>query len=205
MPVAGSAAVLPQFAPPQAPGNWMWKRLSLDGVNSPSLAASRTACFSARLLLGRHERVDVVRRERLPRERLRLGRERLRRRRHLAGDLALRDRALFDRPQRLAGQRARRRRGTRSCPPARRCRRVAPVVSDGEELGRGGEVVVPEVVVHGLEVPLALAGARVEGDERVAEQVVADAIGAVEIVGGGAERHEDEPVLARRSSSRPSC
>jgi len=45
MPVAGSAAVLPQLAPPQAPGNWMWNRLSLEGVNSPALAAPASVRF----------------------------------------------------------------------------------------------------------------------------------------------------------------
>ena len=46
MPVCGSPAVLPQFAPPHAPGNWMCGRRWLDGVNTPSFAASRTSCFS---------------------------------------------------------------------------------------------------------------------------------------------------------------
>ena len=139
-------------------------RLSLDGVKSPSLAASRTACFSAACSSARHERVDVVRLERLPGEGGRFGRERLRRRRHFAGNLALRDRALFDRPQRLAGQ-ALEHVEESGLARLRDDVDASPLVSDGEELRRGGEVVVPEIVVHSLEVPLPRAGAGVEGDE----------------------------------------
>src|SRR5690606_4264016 len=45
----------------------------------------------------------------------------------------------------------------------------------------GTEVAVPQVVVHRLVVPQALAAARVKGDDAVAEQVGAAAPGAVEV------------------------
>src|SRR5205809_5164364 len=46
-----------------------------------------------------------------------------------------------------------------------------------------------------LEMPDALACLRLEHDERVGEQVVAHAVGAVIVVGRRAGRHEDEAAL----------
>ena len=84
---------------------------------------------------------------------------------------------------------------SRSCRP-RDDFAVAAVVADGGELRRRARVDVPEVVVHDLEVPQALAGARIERDDRRAEQVGADAIGAVEVVGGRAERNVGDAARA---------
>ena len=60
---------------------------------------------------------------------------------------------------------------------------------------RGGGIVVPQIVMHELLVPLQLPGERIERDERVAVEVVAVAVGAVEIGGRAAERHVHEPAL----------
>src|SRR5690606_12232002 len=68
-------------------------------------------------------------------------------------------------------------------------------VRNGQELRRGREVVVPEIVMHGLEVPEPLARAHVERDETVAEQIRADAIRAVIVVGRRAERDIDDAAL----------
>ena len=57
------------------------------------------------------------------------------------------------------------------------------VVADGRQLRRGRVVVVPQVVMHHLEMPQPLAGARVEREQRSAEQVRAEPIGAVVVVG----------------------
>ena len=138
------------------------------------------------------------RRERLTRERRRLGREGLRGRRDFAGHLALRHGPLLDRPQRLAGQ-ALEHVEESGLAGLRHDVDGAPVVADGQQLGRGREVVVPEIVVDGLEVPEPLARSRVEREQAVAEQVVAGAIAAVEIVRGRAGRHEDDGRAWRRA------
>ena len=99
----------------------------------------------------------------------------------------LRHRPLLDRPDRLA------RHAVEHVEPAGLARHdddvaVAPVLADGRQLRRRAGIQVPEIVVHELEVPQPLAGARVERDDRRAEQVGADPVGAVEVVGGRAER-----------------
>ena len=50
--------------------------------------------------------------------------------------------------------------------------------------GRGAEVAVPEVVMHGLEMPDTLSGIRIQGQQGVAEEVGTLAAGAVEVRGG---------------------
>ncbi len=192
MPVVGSAALPPQFDPPSSPGTLIWSRVSVCGVNRPSLRAfvtiSRRRCCSASSRCG----LMSSGRERQPRERRRLGREGLRRPGFLARNVALRHRPLFDRPQRLAGHAIEHVEQSE----LRRLRddvaRLA-VVPHGEQLRRGGQVVVPDVVVHGLEVPEALAGARVEREQRVAEEVGALAIAAEHVVGRRAEREVGDP------------
>ena len=61
---------------------------------------------------------------------------------------------------------------------------VLPSLAHRDQLRRGGRVVVPEIVVHHLEVPQPLAGARIQRQQAVAEEIRADAIGAVVVVGG---------------------
>ena len=56
-----------------------------------------------------------------------------------------------------------------------------PFDVDVGEQRRGRHVVVPDRVMHDLEVPLALAGLQIDADEAVAEQVVAGTMAAVEI------------------------
>ena len=72
---------------------------------------------------------------------------------------------------------------------------VASVVTHGQELGRIREVVVPQIVVDGLEVPQALACLRVERHQAVREQIVALAVPAVEVESRGTERNEHDAVL----------
>ena len=72
---------------------------------------------------------------------------------------------------------------------------VAAVVPDRRQLRRRVVVEVPEVVVRRLEVPQALAGARVERDQAIGEQVGADAVGAVVVVGGRAGREVGDAAL----------
>ena len=54
-------------------------------------------------------------------------------------------------------------------------------------------------------MPDALAGVRVERNQRVREQVVAEAIGAVEVGRRRTGRHVDDAASARRPPSRASC
>jgi hypothetical protein len=49
----------------------------------------------------------------------------------------------------------------------------AAVLREGDEGGRGREVAVPDVVLHRLEVPHALAGRRVQAEDAVRVEVVA--------------------------------
>ena len=62
---------------------------------------------------------------------------------------------------------------------------------NGEEFGSGGVVVIPDVVMHHLEMPKPFAGACVEGKKAIAEQISARPIGAIEIVFGAGSRNED--------------
>ena len=74
------------------------------------------------------------------------------------------------------------------------CDRVDVLVAgaDGDERGGRGAIAVPDVVVNALEVPETFAGVGVEGKERVGEAIVAEAIGAVEVIDGGACRDVDD-------------
>ena len=55
------------------------------------------------------------------------------------------------------------------------------IAVEAEERRWRGKVAIPDVVVHALEMPDALACVRVEGKQRVGVEVVADAVAAVEV------------------------
>jgi hypothetical protein len=55
------------------------------------------------------------------------------------------------------------------------------VMINGQQFRRLRDIQIPQVVVNGLEMPDALASARVESQQAVAEQVVSMAIAAVEV------------------------
>src|SRR5688572_21053742 len=131
-----------------------------------------------------------------------LRREGLRRRRPLTGHVGLRNRPLDDRPDRLPGLPIE----DVEEPLLRRLRddlsRLA-VLTDRQQLGRLRNVPVPEIVVNELLMPDSLAGARIDRDERVGEQVVALAIAAVEVVARAAESDERDAVLLVNSELAP--
>ena len=81
---------------------------------------------------------------------------------------------------------------------------IGPAVHDDvHEERRGRRVVVPDVVVHELEVPAALARLHVERDDARAEEVVAGVEAAV-VVDRGAVRDEvDESEFGVRRERRP--
>ncbi len=69
------------------------------------------------------------------------------------------------------------------------------VVFHREEIGGGGEVAVPDIVVDELEVPDAFAGFGVEGQEAVGEEVGTHAVAAPEVEGCGTCGDEDHAAL----------
>ena len=182
MPFDGSAAVQPQFAPPCAPGIDTVS-FSAGGVNRPSLRAFAIRVFHV-------SRSSGVRMYGLMSSAVSrcgangggavgngwVG--------HAAspGISLGRNAALFDGPHRLARhaiedvQEA----GFSGLGHDVDRSSVAP---DGRELRGGDVVVVPQIVVHHLEVPQPLPRARVQCQQRRAEQIGAMTIGAVEVVG----------------------
>ena len=80
---------------------------------------------------------------------------------------------------------------------------ASALVADGDEVRRGGQVAVPEVVVDHLVVPDAVAGAGVEGDEGICVEVVSDAVAAPEVEGGGTGGAEDEAALLVEGEAGP--
>src|SRR6266702_6070191 len=58
---------------------------------------------------------------------------------------------------------------------------ASSVARDVDEIGRGGEIAIPQVVMHRLEVPAPLSGRGIEREQRVREQIGAEAAAAVEV------------------------
>lgn len=69
------------------------------------------------------------------------------------------------------------------------------VLMQCEELRGGGIVVIPDVVMHHLKMPEALAGAGVESEEAVGEEIGSSAVDAVEIVFRAGSGRIDDPTL----------
>ena len=78
------------------------------------------------------------------------------------------------------------------------------VAADGEQVRRRGQVAVPEVVMHELIVPEALAGGGVEREQAVGEEVLADAVAAPEIEGAPSPWARRRCRVFRRAPCRPS-
>ena len=154
------------------------------GVKSPSFRALMMRARNSSRSRGPQiaERIQIVDREFLAAERRRIGRKWLRRPRLLARDVGLRGHGPFlDRPDRLAGDAIEDVQKPRLA-GHRHDIDVAPVVPDRRELWRRRVVVVPEIVMHVLEMPQPLARSRVEREQAVGKEIRANPIGAVEIV-----------------------
>ena len=146
----------------------------------------------------RREVGGILERDTLRRERRQHRLHRLRRPRYFARHVALRDRALLDRPHRQPRDAI-----------ESECEALLRELDHGvdgfaavhkvHENGRTRRVVVPEPVVHELVVPAAPARARIETNERVAEQSGARPIAAVEVVAGRADRQVQQasPLVER--------
>ena len=64
-----------------------------------------------------------------------------------------------------------------------------------QQLRRGGIVVIPQIVMHDLEVPNPLSRSRVERQQTVAKEIIALPIAAIQIVRGRAGRQKYDAVL----------
>src|SRR5262249_50431239 len=144
------------------------------------------------------KRAEIVGGESLPGERRRFGWKRLRRPGLFAWHVASRNGALFDRPNRFAGLPIEDPHESLFADLGYHVD-VAALVANGQQLGRGGGVVVPDIMVDHLKMPQAFAGAGIESQQAVGEQVRAFAIRAVEIVlGARGGRVEDTARLVDR-------
>ena len=148
---------------------------------------------------------EILLRERLSRERRRCGREGLCRPRLFTRHVGLRHRPFLNRPQRLARYTIEH--VEKPCLARLRDNVDRPARIAGmtycQELGACRVVVVPDVVVHHLEMPQTFAGARVEREQTVAEEVCAGAIGAIEVVLGTAGRDIDDAACFVDRELRP--
>src|SRR5690348_9351893 len=68
---------------------------------------------------------------------------------------------------------------------------------------RGREIPVPDIVMHTLEMPYALAGLGIEGKQAVSEQVITHAVSAIEIEGSRAGRDVNDSTVPVESHSGP--
>ena len=129
--------------------------------SAESRAAASPPIAQVVAFFGREEdRREFVRGERLSRERRKDGGKGLRGPGVFAGNVARRDGTFFDRPDGFAGDAIK----DEHKAVLRRLRNGVDgfaVAADGDELRRGGGIVVPEIVMNELEMPEALAGAGV--------------------------------------------
>src|SRR4051812_1295741 len=75
--------------------------------------------------------------------------------------------------------------------------------SEREEIRRCGKIAIPHVVVHGLEMPDTFSRFRIESEKRIREEIVANAIAAVEIGRRGSSRDVDDTTIGIDAHSRP--
>ena len=125
----------------------------------------------------------------------RLGRERLCRIQHLARHVGRRvHRTLFNRPYRLAGNSVEHV-GEALLGYLGHRVDLAAVHRDRHQVRCCRQVVVAHAVMHHLEVPLALARARVEGHQRLGEEVRPDPASSPIVAARRARRHVKEASL----------
>ena len=120
----------------------------------------------------------------------------------LAGHRAPRHRPLLDREQRRAGLAVQHEEVAHLGRDDDRRHRLA-VARDRHQRGLGRHVVVPEIVVHDLEVPDDLAGGAAQRDHGVRVAVRADALAAVVVRARAAGRQEHEAALDVHGHHRP--
>jgi len=119
--------------------------------------------------------------ELLPRERGRNDGNRLREIGYFTFEIGCEEFPIFNREEWLATRPIKEENVPRLCRLRHSINPVA-VAHDRDEARRCGEIAIPNVMSHGLEVPHAFASLCVQCDKRIGEQVIAKAIRAVEIV-----------------------
>ncbi len=77
------------------------------------------------------------------------------------------------------------------------------VARHGDEARCGREIQIPDIVFDPLKMPDALTGSRIQRQHAVGEQIVADAVRAIEIERRGAGGCEDHPELGIDAEPRP--
>ena len=155
------------------------------------------------LLVQLRRKVDqVVHRRAVLGVRRRFGRHRLRRRIPLARHLAFLHGLFFHRPHGLSRESVERVEDSLLRRHGDGLDRLAVDLDVGEDR-RGGNVEVPDRMMHDLVVPLLGAGAQVETHEALAVQVVARTMPAVVVAGGRLDRQVDEPQLFVDRHLRP--
>src|SRR5258708_6273300 len=120
----------------------------------------------------------------------RRNRKRLRRRRYLAGNIGLRNTPFFHAKNRLAVFAIQNKEIASLRSHANRGNSLA-VAIHVEQDGRRRHIVVPEIVMHSLEMPHALAYIGAKSHYRDCKQVVAQALAPVEIGTGASGAHKN--------------
>src|SRR6185437_3111905 len=107
-----------------------------------------------------------------------------------AGNVAFWNRALFDAEDGLAGVAIEDEHQAGFADGYERGNFLA-VFIDFDKSRSGRQIVVPEVVVDGLEIPLQLSGVGVDGDDGIAEEIIAGTIATIVIGRRAAHGHEE--------------
>ncbi len=182
-----------------------------EGIHDRALRARRRVeafgaragdLFAAGLAVPVGEAPGVVRRQRLRHQRRRRDGERLRRRQELARRRALRHGALLHFEDRLARVAVEHEdeAGLRHLHHGIK-RLAAPRQRDEARLC--GKIVIPDIVMHGLEMPAHRSRRRVERDDGIRVAAVAGALAAEEIGAGRGGRQEEKPARPVRRHRRP--
>ena len=77
------------------------------------------------------------------------------------------------------------------------------VARNREERGRGWKISIPDIVVHSLKMPDALTSIRIECEQRVCVEIVAETIAAIEIHYGRARGNIHNAMLRIEGHSCP--
>ncbi len=175
-----------------AAGERVQDRAALARRREEPLVAQPRELLAARREMLRSRRVEVLLAEALRHQRRRRARERLRRPAALARHVARGERPLLDREERRAGLAVEHEHEAALGGLRHRVARAALALERDQDRRRG-EVVVPEIVVDGLEVPAQLARARRRAaTTRVGVEVRAGAVAAVEVGARRADGQEHE-------------
>ncbi len=204
--VEHAACRIPCSAAPIGATHFSWYRDLIPVVSrwrkDAFIGSVRDKVAEALTLLGLQIRINVVRAELLARKGWRRGGERLSRPRVFTRHVRLRHRTFFNGPQRLARHAVEYVEKTKLGGLGDDVH-VLSIVLNREQFGCGSGVVIPQIVMHELEVPQALAGPRVKSEQAIAKQIGSGAVRSVEIVGRGAKREVSYATLCVQREFAP--